>query len=112
MVLVVVAVPAAVVLGQVERQDRARRELRSASRRMKTALRGWLRRPGPTSMPQAVSSLPSIANADRAGHALACRSCRRRWDPAALLGRIDVGRGPGELDSGRFAGASAGAAST
>ena len=29
---------------------------------VKTALRGWLRRPGPTSVPQAVSSLPSIAN--------------------------------------------------
>ncbi len=28
---------------------------------VKTALRGWLRRPGPTSIPQAVSFLPSIA---------------------------------------------------
>ena len=29
---------------------------------VKTALRGWFRRPGPASIPQAVSSLPSIAN--------------------------------------------------
>ena len=28
---------------------------------VKTAFRGWFRRPGPTSIPQAVSSLPSIA---------------------------------------------------
>ena len=60
-VLVVVAVPAAVVLHQLEREHRARRGLRPASRATNTALRGTLLRPGPTSMLQAVWSLPSMA---------------------------------------------------
>ena len=49
----------------------------------KTAWRATLRRPGPASMPQAVSSLPSMANADRAGDALAGPTCRRSSAPAA-----------------------------
>ena len=67
----VVAVPAAVVLLQQEDvSSRALRVARSASRATKTALRGALRRPGPASMPQAVSSLPSMAKPTGPGDAL------------------------------------------
>ena len=71
-----------------------------------------LRRPGPTSMPQAVSSLPSMAKATG--------PVTRFWPLLVVedrlerrFGRIHVGRGPDELDLLRPApGSSAGAAST
>ena len=62
-VLVVVAVPAAVVLRRAGTSAPPRSGTSIGFSKTNTALRGTLRRPGPTSMVQAVSSLPSMANA-------------------------------------------------
>ncbi len=61
-VLVVVAVPAAVVLLELERQRPRRREARSASRARRRPCAAGCAGRGRRRCPQAVSSLPSMAN--------------------------------------------------
>ena len=85
LVLVVVAVPAAVVLCRGGTSgSRPRRETRSAFPAVKTALRGMVA-PARADVDAPGGLVLAVdGEADRPGHPLACRCCRRRSLPAAF----------------------------
>ena len=100
------------LLHEVERRARVPAGNATAFAATKTALRRLLRRPGPASMPQAVSSLPSMANSTGPVTRLRARPVVEVRLQVAVRVR-EVGRRLGELDAAASSpGSPASAAST